>query len=362
MCHSIKTTVEEKLTFEKLIAAHYRACKMKRNCKEVLRFEMDLETNIVNLYRRLKNETYHSGKYRTFTIYEPKQRIIRALPYVDRVVHQWYVEEFIKPFFVPRFINDSYACIEGKGSHKAVEQVQRYMRIMNRKNPNYYVLKCDIKGYFYHIDKEILLGILRRHMRDPKLIKLTETLLDDELGTIGIPIGNFTSQYFANIYLNELDHYLKEQKRVKYYVRYMDDFILLLDTKEEAREMKKIIEEFIQDKLHLELNDKSKCFPHRMGVDFCGYRIYETHILLRKRSKKKINAKIKSWNKAYLKYGNIDFDYINASWTSWLAHGKHSDSYNLSMRMYNKILFKEYLRDPESIRRPEINEFEEVNT
>jgi hypothetical protein len=130
MPHTIRNAFDKHLTIESLLDAHERASKTKRYSKEVLKFDIDLESNIVNLYKKLKNGTYRMGKYRTFKIYEPKERVIRALPYVDRIVHQWYIYEFIKPYVVPRFINDSYACIEGKGTHKAVNRAQEYMQKM----------------------------------------------------------------------------------------------------------------------------------------------------------------------------------------------------------------------------------------
>ena len=157
------------MTFESLLSAHARASKTKRNSKEVLIFEIDLETNLVNLYKQLKNGTYKMGKYREFKIYEPKERVIRSLPYIDRMVHQWYIHEFIKPYITPRFIKDSYACIDGRGTHKAVETLQEYMRKMKNKYGSYYILKCDVRRFFYNIDKDVLLAILSKIIKDPKI-------------------------------------------------------------------------------------------------------------------------------------------------------------------------------------------------
>ena len=126
MPKSIKKLFNEKLDFVLFVEAHNRAKKNKMSKKEVLKYELDLETNLVNLIRQIKNGTYKIGKYRSFKVYEPKERLIKSLPYRDRIVHQWYVEEFIKPFIVPRFISDTYACIEGRGTHKAVFKLQKY--------------------------------------------------------------------------------------------------------------------------------------------------------------------------------------------------------------------------------------------
>ncbi len=226
----MKKCFDEKLTFQNLLEAHERASDGKKNKKEVILFTMNLETNIISIMDRLKKGTYKFGKYREFKVYEPKERVIKSLPYIDRVVHQWYVEEFIKPFFCQRFISDTYACLDNKGTHKAVYRLQHQMQAMKRIYGEYIILKCDIKKYFYSIDKRILMNILKRTIKDKKVIKFSEVILDD-LDVLGIPIGNYTSQYFANIYLNELDHYVKEVLRIKYYIRYMDDFIFLLPTK-----------------------------------------------------------------------------------------------------------------------------------
>ena len=159
MPKTLRNVYFKKLTFENLINAHYRAIQGKRDRKETILFEMDLETNIANLYDELLTNNYRLGKYRTFTIYEPKERIIKSLPYRDRVVHQWYVEEFIKPIFIPKFIKDTYACINDRGTHLCYAQTQKYMRHMQNKYGTYYILKGDIKKYFYSINKDILLKI-----------------------------------------------------------------------------------------------------------------------------------------------------------------------------------------------------------
>ena len=345
MPKTIKNIFDKKLEYINLYNAHIRASKNKRHKDEVMLFEMDLETNISNLMEKIKNDTYSIGKYREFVIYEPKKRIIKSLPYQDRVVHQWYVEEFIKPYFIPRFIKDTCACIEDRGTHHAALTTQKYMRIMKRNHGFYYILKCDIKKYFYSIDKKILFSIMERKIKDTKLLNFTRKLIFDGTSDIGIPIGNYTSQYFANIYLNELDHFIKETLRIRFYVRYMDDFILLLKTKEEAKKVLKIIEKFLKEKLNLELNKKTRYYPNKMGCNFCGYVIYETHILLRKRSKKNIKKKIKKWNKLYLE-GKLNLHKVKLEWNSWNNHASHASSFNLRNRMYEKIILKELLKNP----------------
>ncbi len=340
MSKTIKKVFQSKLTFTKLLEAHKRAKKNKGNRPEVIRFEMDLESNLINLLYKIKNKTYKIGKYREFKVYEPKERLIKSLPYIDRIVHQWYVEEFIKPHFLPKFIKDSYACLQNKGGHQAMKRAQYFMRIMKRKYGKYYILKCDIKKYFYSIDKKILFNILKRNIKDKKLLDFTKVLIFDNEEEKGIPIGNYTSQFFANIYLNELDHFIKERLRVKYYIRYMDDFLLLVSTKEEAKTYLNIISNYLKENLDLELNVKSKYYPNKMGIDFCGYRIYESHILIRNRCKKKIKKKIKYWNYLY-NNNNLNFFNVIQSWYSWLGHIKHANSYYLKQKYLNKIIFRD---------------------
>lgn len=197
MSKSIKNCFYKKLTFESLLKSHDRAKKNKTNRYELLKFSVDIETNIVGIMNSLKNGSYRLGKYKVFTIYEPKERIIKCLPYRDRIVQQWYI-------------------------------VDKYINIMKRKYGKYYVLKLDIKKYFYNIDKNILYKIMNSFVSDKKILWLTKIFIYDDEIDKGIPIGNYTSQYFANIYLSILDRYVKEVLKVKYYVRYMDDMVILL--------------------------------------------------------------------------------------------------------------------------------------
>ncbi len=333
MSKTIKKCFYEKLTFEKMIAANNRARIGKVKKKEVTIFEMDLETNIIRIIDEIKSGNYYFGKYRSFFVYEPKERLIKSLPYRDRVVHQWYVEEFIKPYYFKRFISDTYACLDERGTHAAVFAIQKKMRRMKRKYPSYYVLKCDVKKYFYSIDKHILLEILKRDISDQKLIEFSQRILDDGQ-EIGIPIGNFTSQYFANIYLNELDHYIKEELRVENYVRYMDDFVLLLPQKEDARRILLLIKKFLNQHLQLQLNSKSRYFLNENGIDFCGYRIFETHILLRKRFKKKMRKKFKLW-KNLLNQNKFIYSKFLLSVNSCKGHASHCNSYHF-MKKFDK--------------------------
>lgn len=191
MSKKIKNVFYKNLTFEKFVAAHNRAKKNKMFKNEVLNFDLNLESNIITIIRSIKNNTYKVGQYHSFTVYEPKERIIQSLPYRDRVVHQWYVEEFIKPYIMPKFINTSFACLPNKGTHKAVDSVQKMMRSYSKKYPDYYILKCDIKKYFNSIDTIVLFDILKKYINDKALLNFTHKILFENRPFdthIGIPI------------------------------------------------------------------------------------------------------------------------------------------------------------------------------
>lgn len=191
MPKKIRNVFYKNLTFQKFVEAHNRAKKNKMFKNEVLTFDLNLESNIITIIRSIKNNTYKVGQYHSFTVYEPKERIIQSLPYRDRVVHQWYVEEFIKPYIMPKFINTSFACLPNKGTHKAVDSVQEMMRKYSKNYPDYYILKCDIKKYFNSIDSIVLFDILKNYIEDKALLRFTSKILFDNRPfdtNIGIPI------------------------------------------------------------------------------------------------------------------------------------------------------------------------------
>lgn len=341
MPKKIKNCFYKKLTFENMLNAHYRSRESKAYRKEVIEFEMNLENNIINLVNNIKNKKYRLGKYRSFIVYEPKMRTINSLPYVDRVVHQWYVQEFIKPYYMPRLISFTFACIPGRGTHKAVDHVQNNMRIFKRNYGDFWILKCDIKKYFYSINTNTLFNIMKKSITDKDLLFLTKLMIynsEADNPNLGIPIGNYTSQFFANIYLNELDKYVKHCLRIKFYTRYMDDFILLAKTKSECIELKEKIEKFLMENLQLELNSKSRYYPYKMGVNFCGYRIFLTHRILRTSNKKKIKKQIKKFNILYHNK-TLNINRAMSTINSWIAHSNHCNSYRLQQKVLKSADF-----------------------
>lgn len=332
------------IKFEKFIEAFKRTTASKKRNPSRIKYEMLLEDNIYKMGVELKNKTYDVGKYRSFVVKIPKERIIYCLEFEDRVVQQWYVREFIIPYMVPKFIKDSYACIKGRGVHGAVDTLQKYMRIAKREWQNPYILKYDIKKFFYSIDQEILFNIMKKYYKDKDFLELTEKFIkfnsqgqkSNEFG-VGIPIGNYTSQYFANIYMNELDQYIKRVIKVKYYVRYMDDGVLILPNKVEARRLYELINKFVTEKLNLELNKKSQYFPLKSGVFFCGYRVYVTHKLVRKSNLQRMKKRIKLWNHIYENKQNVELiKKWKLSFDSWNGYSKFANTYKLRKSLIKK--------------------------
>lgn len=215
------------VTYEKMYKAYLNARKAKRYRRDVILFNLRYEERLSIICNKIKSGKYEFGKFKEFYVYDPKKRRILAAPFEDRVVHTWYVKEFIEKIFVPSFIPTSYACIKGKGMHKCALDVKRAMYNMSRKYTNAYVVKMDVAKFFDNIDRNILFNIIKRKVSDKDFLYFTKKLLDssnkyDKKENISIPIGNFSSQMFGNIYLNEVDRYAKEVLKCKHYFRYMD--------------------------------------------------------------------------------------------------------------------------------------------
>lgn len=237
-------------------------------------------------------EHINIGGYTVFYIREPKLRKIEKSRYIDRVVHRWIVDNFLLDLYMPIFINHSYACLKDRGTIRAVKAVQAGMKHCKNIWGEYYILKMDVRKYFQSIDKDILYNILQKKIKDEKLLWLIREIIYSSPSKKGVAIGNYTSQIFANIYLNEVDQFIKRELKIKNYYRYMDDSILLIKTKEEAQYVLKQITEFLKEKLELELNNKTQIFKSKQGVNFCGYKINEYRLKIRDRGKKKLKKKI----------------------------------------------------------------------
>lgn len=306
--------------------------------KEAILFDMARERNLVALWRELKNETYTPSSYIEFMVYEPKKRLIHAPRIRDKIV-QFIVHIVLQEVYYNKFIDSSYACLIERGTHKAVDKVQHNMRLCKWKHGDAWVLKMDVSKFFYSINRDILKQVIRKKIRDDKFLRLLDMIIDSSPeGEKGIPLGNVTSQDFANIYLNEVDQYSKRFLGLKYYVRYMDDIIVVVPTKEEAQKAMKSITTFLNERLDLQTNEKTKIFPVDQGVNAYGFKIYTTHKLVRDSSKADMKKRIKAMDR---KVGNGDItqEYVQQCVNSWLGHARHSNSYNLSKKIFGKYKY-----------------------
>lgn len=240
-------------------------------------FEFRLEDNLFSLRESLLSGEYRHDPYKPFTIYDPKRRRIHKATVKDRVVHQ-AIMNVIEPLFECRFIHDSYSCRVGKGTHAAVERLRTFLRQASRNNTRtVYALKCDVKKFFASVNHDTLLSSLMRQIKDPSVVQLLENIIGSfSAGHCrGIPLGNLTSQLFANTYLHELDRYAKVFLLERYYLRYCDDFIILSESRQRLSGVTQNIDEFLKKTLSLQLHPK-KVFIRTwtQGVDFLGYVLF----------------------------------------------------------------------------------------
>lgn len=333
MPKTIKNEFDKYLNYDKLMEAHLKSRKCKRCKKDIILFDLKQEDYIKYLYEELKNMTYKHGGYTTFYIREPKLRRIEKSRYMDRVVHRWLVDNFLMRIYEPTFIHTTYACLKDRGTLKSANDLQNAMLHCKRKWDSYYILKMDVSKYFQNIDKNILLNILQRKIKDEKLLWLIKEILYSNGEQKGIAIGNYTSQIFANIYLNEVDQYIKNKLKVKYYFRYMDDSVILVKTKEEAKEVLNNIINFLEQKLDLKLNSKTQIFKSKQGVNFCGYKINEYRKKLRDRGKNNLKRKVKKLEKK-IKNGNITSKEASIYLSGHIGYIKYADTHHLVEKLF----------------------------
>ncbi len=333
MPKTIRNKYDEKLTYENLMKSHIESRKNKSTKKDIILFNLKQEEYIRYLYDELKNLTYRHGGYYVFYVHEPKLRKIQKSKYIDRIVHRWVVDNFLYDAFIPQFITTTYACIKDRGMHKACVDVKKAMVHCKNIWNEYYILKMDVKKYFQSINKKKLLEIISRKIKDKKVIWLLNEIIFSEGNEVGIEIGNYTSQIFANIYLNEVDQYIKHKLKIKYYYRYMDDSVIFVKTKEEANNTLKQIRKFLKDELYLELNQKTQIFKNKQGVNFCGYKINEYRIKIRDKGKKKLKKKIRKL-KGKIKAGIITSKQAQKYICGHLGYIKYANIYNLCNKVF----------------------------
>jgi RNA-directed DNA polymerase len=329
-------------TFENLYLAWLDTRRGKSSKRQAVHFENQLEENLCALLDELQSAAYQPGQYTSFYIYEKKRRKISAAPFRDRVVHHALCRE-IEPIFERRFITDSYACRRGKGTHRALDRCTHFARRYA------YVLKCDVAKFFPSIDHEILRGILGHVIRDRAVMDLIDKILasgadvlrdeglrvwfpgDDLFAVLrprGLPIGNLTSQLWANVYLNELDQFIKRELRVKGYLRYADDFLLFADSKAQLWDWR---ERTIEKLAELRLKPNSRSFyviPVAQGIEFLGFRVYPDHRRLLAENVLRARRRFRSLSWQFSRR-LIGADRVTASVQAWIAHAAHGDTWGL---------------------------------
>lgn len=381
--------------FQNLYKAYLDCRRHKRKTYHAAKFEINFESELLKLEEELQNHTYKPGRSICFVVEEPTLREVFAATFRDRVVHH-LLYNFLEQVFEPIFIAQSCACRKDKGIHQSLNDLQKYLRKVtkNHRRKAYY-LHLDIKGFFMSLNKEILFKLISQHVKNSELIWLTKLIIfNDPIKNFtskgnrslfdkipphkslfhvpenqGLPIGNLTSQFFANVYLNELDQFAKHNLKVKYYLRYVDDFLLLSEDKNQLKEWRNKIIPFLKEHLQLELNLQKQIFQTTdKGIDWLGYIIKPNHILVRRRIVKNLKRKLFQYNQTLEKYsqktehGQLFFpifandppleliEKMLATVNSYFGHFKHANTFNLRKHLWENHfgLLRKYLEPTDS--------------
>lgn len=359
------TELVQDFDFNDLLSAYYDCRKRKRNTASALKFEIQLEKNLVSLYRDLKSGRYKVGRYICFIVTEPKPREVWAANFRDRIVHH-LVYNAIKDRFHKRFICDSYSCIPNKGTLAGARKMLRHAR---KSTENYtkkmYYLKADLSNFFVSIDKNILfkrlcekipekwiVQLLRKIIfHDPRknvyvkskkelfdLLPTYKSLWGFESNEHGLPIGNLTSQFFSNVYLDMLDQYVKRELHCKYYCRYVDDFIIIGNSPKELCQKLKLIRTFLRDNLKITLNPK-KCYIHQVGkgIDFVGFYIRPNRLAARKKNVNKMYKTLRRWKQSPTRFEEEPLKKFSISMNSYLGMLIHTNNFKVRKDLCERL-------------------------
>ena len=370
--NSVRCVREHEFTYDQLHQAYLACRKRKRNTINALRFEADLERNLERLVYQLNNRTYRPARSVCFTILKPKPREIFAADFQDRVIHH-VLYNYLNPTFEKIFIHDSFACRKNKGTLAAVKRLQKQTRSITQNNQKRaYYLQLDIHNFFMSINKHILYNIVKKKINHEHMFWLAKTLIFHDpterylqkstysirsripkhkslLNTkknTGLPIGNLTSQFFANVYLNELDQFVKHRLKAKYYVRYVDDFVLLHESKEQLEKWKQDIEVFIKTKLNLKLKPTTTLQPISNGINFVGYITRPCYLLPRNRNVHNLKQTPKAHEKKCIKISTNqlilhyeDIPKLTRSLNSYFGHLRYAKSKRLMQSIKDRFFF-----------------------
>lgn len=346
-----------------LFKAYFDCRRHKRNTHAALMFELDLENNLLQLYKELKNGTYKIGRCICFVVTKPKPREVWAANFRDRIVHH-LVYNAIKDRFYKRFIKDTYSCIPERGTLAAAKRLLHFARsATNNYTKKMYYLKADLSNFFVSIDKNILFTLLKRHVAENWILKLLEQIVYHDPrsnvfiktphlfkliptykslwssdNTHGLPIGNLTSQFFSNVYLNELDQFIKQNLKCKCYLRYVDDFIIIFDNPHDLNIYFGKIDNYIFINLKLSLHPCKKLINTvTQGMNFVGFFVLPDRIFLRKRTLNKIRCVIKNWKCKYNRFSQLELFKFFKSINSYLGMMVNLKCYNLRFSFVMQI-------------------------
>jgi retron-type reverse transcriptase len=302
------------VSYSNLYRAYRKALLGARRNEEQARFYYSLENELVTLRRELVDGTYNPGPYRYFMIFDPKEREIAIAPFRDRVVHHAIVN-VLEPIYERRFVYDSYATRKKKGSLAAIKRAQSFLR------ESRYYMKLDISKYFASIDRNTLLEILKRKLKDARLLELITTIVwnppDEDRG---LPIGNMTSQFFANVYLDPFDHYVKETLKQRHYIRYMDDFVVFTSDRSVIRDLLDRMRAYLKDRLALNMKENGVVInTPAHGLGFLGVRIFPSTVRLHRKNLTRCLRKIRLRERECSR-GQIDEERLVLSVSSIVAH------------------------------------------
>lgn len=294
----------------------------------IKKHDMHRENDNKKLYEDLLNLRFKTSEYDKFKIFEPKERLIFRLPYYPDRIAQWDIMLTMEPIWVKTFIGQTYSCIRGRGIHKLVKDLKKTLE--EDKQGTTYCLKLDVRKFYPSINHEILKrDILRRKLKDKNMLQLLDNIIDS---ADGVPIGNYLSQFFANLYMSYFDHWIKEEIRVKHYFRYADDIVILSNSKEKLRQILAFIKNYFHKVLSLDIKANYQIFPvEARGIDFAGYVFYHTHILLRKNIKQRIFKLINKY-----KSGKISKENLKRRLTSYFGWLKYCNSKHLLQKIEQK--------------------------
>ena len=352
----IKNLFDQIFSDENLYGALQDASRGRRYHKDVLEAQFDCW----NIIRRIQEDVYSGNytvdRYYIFYVYEPKKRMIMSITFYHRIV-QWAIYRVLNPLLVKGYIRDSYGCVPGKGALSAMERLKYWVNLTNNKPEKWYYLKLDISKYFYRISHEVLKKIIAKKIKDRRLLNVLYSIIDckhtpfglppgkspgevpveERLYDTGMPIGNLLSQVFANIYLDALDQYCKRTLRIHFYIRYMDDVIILSDSKAQLHEWKSLINDFLERKLRLSLNQKTCIRPVSQGIEFVGYRIWPHYVTIRKSTTLQMRRNLRRRQEEYRR-GKISMKEAFTTLECYLGMLKHCDC-----KMFRKRLIEDFV-------------------